>query len=191
MCELQPINTGLIMSTLYSTIKVGFAFCVTAALFGCMEKPVTEVTLPSKSVQATKTTKPGAAIKLVSNSLISITANELVHTEVVLEAMESGGELIIDFSSSQGLSLENISSPQTIKFDGSAPVKIPVSLIATTNGRYYLNMHISLNNADTISVRNLAVIVQVGPLVEKAVKLQKTADENIIALPAQETISSQ
>lgn len=179
------------MSTLYSTIKFGFAFCVTAALFGCMEKPVTEVTLPSKSVQATKTTKPGAAIKLVSNSLISITANELVHTEVVLEAMGSGGELITEFSTSQGLNLENTSTPQAIKFDSSAPIKIPVSLVATANGRYYLNMHISLNNVDAISVRNLAVIVQVGPLAEKAVKLQKTAGENIVVLPAQETISSQ
>ncbi len=179
------------MSTLYSATKSVLALFVTVALLGCMEKPVTEATMPSKSVQATKTTKPGAAIKLVSNSLISITANELVHTEVVLEAMESGGELIIDFATSQGLSLKSISTPQTIKFAGSAPVKIPVSLIATTNGRYYLNMHISLNNADVISVRNLAVIVQVGPLVEKAVQLQKTTGENIILLPAQETISSQ
>ena len=179
------------MSALYSAIKIGFALLFIAAFFGCMEKSVTEIIATSKPVQTTKTTKPGAAIKLVSNSLISITTNELAHTDIVLETMESRGELIIDFATSQGLSLKNINTPQSIKLDGSTPIKIPVSLIATSNGRYYLNMHISLNNADTISVRNLAVIVQVGPLVEKAVKLQKTAGENIISLPAQETISSQ
>jgi hypothetical protein len=182
---------GLLMGTLYFAIKSVFAIFVFVALFGCMEEPVTEVTIPSKSVQATKTTKPGAAIKLVSNAMISITANELVHTEVVLEAMESGGELLIDFSTSQGLSLKNIITPQSIKLDGSATVKIPVSLVAPANGRYYLNMHISLKNTDVVSVRNLAVIVQVGPSVEKAVRLQKPAGENIIALPAQETISAQ
>jgi hypothetical protein len=182
---------GIIMSALYSATKPVLTLLVIMAFLGCMEKPVTVVTAPSKSVQSTKTTKPGAAIKLVSSSLISITANERLHTEVVLEAMESGGKLIIDFSTSQGLILENTSTSQTIKFDGSAPIKIPVLLMATSNGRYYLNMHISLNNADAISVRNLAVIVQVGPAVEKEVKLQKTAGENIIALPAQETISSQ
>lgn len=183
---------GIIMTSLYSATKFVLALLAIVMLLGCMEKSVTAVsTTPSKSVQATKTTKPGAAIKLVSSSLLSITANELAHTEVVLEAMESSGELIIDFSASQGLSLENISTPQIIKFDTSVPIKIPVVLMATSNGRYYLNMHISLNNTDAISARNLAVIVQVGPLVEQAVKLQKTAGENIIALPAKETISSQ
>jgi hypothetical protein len=182
---------GIIMSTLYSATKSVLALFVTVALLGCMEKSVTEVTTPSKSVQATKTTKPGAAIKLISSSLISINANELAHTNIVLEAMELHGELTVNFSPSQGLNLASTSTPQTIKFDSSAPIKIPVSLVATANGRYYLNMHISLNNVDAISVRNLAVIVQVGPLAEKAVKLQKTVGENIIVLPAQETISSQ
>lgn len=178
------------MSALYSATKSALALLVIAALLGCMEKPVAEVA-PSKPAQATKTTKPGAAIKLVSNSLISITRNEQVNTDIVLDAMESSGELTINFSTSQGLNLKNITSPQMIKFDGSVPIKIPIVLMATNNGRYYLNMHISLNNSDAISTRNLAVIVQVGPLMEQAVKLQKTAGENIIALPAHETISSQ
>lgn len=179
------------MSVLYSAIKSGLALLAIVVLLGCMENPLTEATIPIQSVQSTKTTKPGAAIKLISSSLISINANELAHTNIVLEAMELHGELTVNFSPSQGLNLENTSTPQTIKFDSSAPIKIPVSLVATANGRYYLNMHISLNNVDAISVRNLAVIVQVGPLAEKAGKLQKTIGENIIVLPAQETISSQ
>jgi hypothetical protein len=181
---------GINMSALYSATKSGLALLVIVVLLGCMEKPVVETTL-SKPVQTTKTTKPGAAIKLVSSSLISITANELVDTEIFLETMEPRGELSIEFSPSQGLILKNPNTPQTIKFDSSSAIKIPVSLLATANGRYYLNMRISLNNTDSISVRNLAMIVQVGPLTEKAVKLQKTAGENIIVLPAQETISSQ
>lgn len=179
------------MYALYFWIKSGLSLLAIAALLGCMEKSVTEFPTPIKSIQSTKTAKPGADIKLVSNALIAIMANELAHTDIVLETMESSGELIIEFFPSQGLSLKNTSTPHVIKFDSSAPIKIPVSLAAMTNGRYYLNMHISLNNMDSISVRNLAVIVQVGPLAEQAVKLQKTVGENIIVLPAQETISSQ
>ena len=181
---------GIKMSTLYSATKSGLALLVIVALLGCIEKPVAETTL-SKPVQTTKTTKPGAAIKLVSSSLIFITANELVDSEILLEALEARGELTIDFSPSQGLILKNTNTPQTIKFDSSSVIKIPVSLLATANGRYYLNMRISLNNTDSISVRNLALIVQVGPLAEKAFKLQKTAGENMIVLPVGETISSQ
>ncbi len=182
---------GLIMSTLSSAIKFGLVALAIIALLSCKEKPVADTMNAPEPVQATKTTKPGAAIKLVSNSLIAITANELAHTEIVLETVESHGELVVDFSSSQGLSLKNINTPQTIKFNGAIPIKIPVSLIASANGRYYLNMHIRLTGNDAILVRNLAVIVQVGPVVEKSVKLQKTIGENVIALPAQETISSQ
>lgn len=181
---------GINMSALYSATKSLLFSFIILALVGCIEKPATETAL-SKPVQAAKTAKPGAAIKLVSNSQISIAANELLDTEIVLETMESTGELTIDFSPSQGLTLNNTNTHQTIRFNNSSAIKIPVSLLATANGRYYLNMRISLNNEDSISVRNLAMIVQAGPLAEKAVKLQKTASENIIVLPAQETISGQ
>jgi len=180
---------GLIMSTLSFAIKSGLALFVIAAFLSCNEKPITELITATKPVQTTKTAKPGAAIKLVSNSLIAISANELVHTDILLEAMESQGELIVEFSSSQGLILDNISPSHTIKLNGAAPIKIPVAIRAISNGRYYLNMHISLNNTDAISVRNIALIVQVGPLLDSAVKFQKTAGENLIVLPAQETIS--
>lgn len=173
------------------TIKFWLAFFVILSLFGCMKKSVIESSEFIKSNHLTKTTKPGAAVKLMSNSLISVTANERIHTEIALEIAEPSGELVIDFSPSQGLRLENTITPQTIQFDSSAPIKIPVTLIAATNGRYYLHMHISLKVADVISARNLALIVQVGPYVDKPIQLKKTAGENIITLPAQETIYGQ
>jgi hypothetical protein len=179
------------MNVLCFSMKFSLTLIAVAAFLGCMEKPVTEITMPTQFTQPIKTVKPGAAVKLVSSALISITANDLTNTNIILEVMEPDGELIVGFLPSQGLSLEGLNTPQVITLDSSSPIKIPVSLRATTNGRYYLNMHISLKNADTISVRNLAVIVQVGPLVDKAVKLQKTDGENITVLPAQETISTQ
>jgi len=179
------------MSISFFTLKSGLGLLIILVLMGCMEKSVIEPSESLKTNQPTKTTKPGAAIKLISNSLISVTANEQINTEIALEIAEPNGELIIDFSPSQGLRLVNTITPQAIPFYSSAPIKIPVTLIAATNGRYYLNMHISLKVADVISARNLALIVQVGSSVDKSVQLKKTAGENIIVLPAQETISSQ
>ena len=200
------------MSAFYSVIKSGLVLVVFAGLLGCMEKTVTESPASVKSIESAnnannatmastaatpivatneKTAKPGAAIKLVSDSLISVTANEQVATEVVLETMESSGELILEFYPTQGLSLVNTSMRQTIQLDAATSIKIPIILMAAANGRYYLNMHISLHNRDTALARKLALIVQVGPVVDRAVSHQKITGENVIVLPAQETISSQ
>jgi hypothetical protein len=197
------------MSAFYSVIKFGLVLVVFVGLLGCMEETVTKSPASVKSVKsvksaaiastvatpivatAEKTAKPGAAIKLVSDSMISIAANERVPTDIVLDAMESGGELTLEFYPTQGLSVVNTSIRQTIKLDAASPIKIPIVLMAPANGRYYLNMHISLHNGDAALARKLALIVQVGPVVDRAVSHQKITGENVIVLPAQETISSQ
>jgi hypothetical protein len=179
------------MSILSTTIKFALGLTIILTSLSCVEKTVIEPSKPIKINQSAKTAKPGAAIKLISNSSISAAAHELIQTEIALEIAEPGGELFIEFFPSQGLSLHNTITPQIIQFEPSAPVKIPVTLMAETNGRYYLNMHIRLKVGDEISARTLAVIVQVGSSVIPSVQLKKSVGENIIVLPAQETISSQ
>jgi len=179
------------MKFLYCSLKSGFVlFVFSVLILGCVEKSVARSAATAESTPPIKTAKPGAAIKLVSDSLLSVVANEVVHTDIVLQTSEPSGELIIDFSATQGLSLENTITSQTIKFHASSPIKIPIVVKALSDGRYYLNLRIKLNNAATASVRNLALIIQAGPLSEKASRVQKIAGENVIVLPAQETISS-
>ena len=120
------------MNVLCFSIKFSLALVVVVALLCCMEKPVTEITMPTQFAQSIKTVKPGAAVKLVSSPLISITANELTNTNIILAVMAPHGELIVEFLPSQGLSLESSSTPQIFNFDSPGPIKIPVSLRATT-----------------------------------------------------------
>ncbi len=178
------------MKVLFSVLKAFFILLIVVAVSGCMGKSPTETSALSAPIKSSlKTPKPGAAIKLVSASLIDISPNQPTQTTVVLDIMAPNGELNIELSSSPGLSLGDAELTQVIKHSPPAPVEIPILLSAANNGRYYLNMHISVvGNDNTRSVRNLAVIVQVGPVVNSAVRLQKTPGENVIVLPAQETV---
>ena len=182
---------GLIMNAFYSASRFGCMFMVVAALLSCAEKGATEVApLEVNKVVSEKTKKPGAAIKLLSNPVIFIAKNQRIFTHVVLDIKEPSGELMIELSASQGLSLEDTNTNQRVKFDAVGSLTIPVILSAAENGRYHLNIHARLNSADASLARNLAVIVQVGPLAQSAAKLKISAGDNLIILPAQETISS-
>lgn len=182
---------GINMSALHSVKNMAFTLLIFLALTGCEEKATTDSLAPLIANPSTKNAKPGASIWLRSTSPLYITPYDLVHTDIFLETSESSGELTIHFSPSEGLTLKNMDSQQFIKLDGSGSIKIPLSLHTTSVGRYYLNMHITVNNADTVSVRNIAVIVQAGAILEKNIKLEKVTGENIIRLPTKETISGE
>lgn len=182
------------MSYLYRIITMKLSVLIMVCLFGCSGKAEPDVykltqTTHSKEVKS-KATKPGAAIKLISPSLISVSPNQQVHVDIILETKVASGELLIDISKSDGLDLLDTPIQKSIKVISSVPIKTPITLLAINNGRYYLNMHVQLNNGDSISTRSLTVIIQVGPPANKAIQLKKTAGENVISLPVQETISN-
>jgi hypothetical protein len=110
---------------------------------------------------------------------------------VILDIKEPSGSLNVELSASNGLDLVATPIQQNINFVQSGAIKIPVKLHADANGRYYLNLHANVNNNDLSSTRNLAVIVQVGAEVEKSPEFKKITNDNVISLPAQETISNQ
>jgi hypothetical protein len=154
----------------------------------CCSDKVQQTTQASVKSKPTKEAKPGAPITLGSSSLVLMDVNQSTDIEIVLNAQPSDGELQIELVPTQGLELRNTQSQQKLSLNHAK--KIPVTLFASTNGRYYLNLHLSLNDQDSRSSRNLAVIVQVGPVVEESIKFKKTSGENVISLPAKETISN-
>jgi hypothetical protein len=153
----------------------------------CTDK-VEHITKASIKTKHFKEAKPGAPITLSSSSLISLNSNTPTQVEILLDTQISQGELQVELETTAGLELMNTQSRQQLSL--THPIKIPITLIANTNGRYYLNLHLDLSTNDSRLTRNLAVIVQVGPVAEETVKFKKAAGENVISLPAKETISN-
>lgn len=169
------------------------ASLMTVSLFACSGKTETAVDHAEKVITHEKNAKPGAAIKLISPLSISAEPNQTTNIDILLETIEATGELTIEFNLTQGLELVSSPNRQTTNLPSSSPIKIPVSFVSSANGRYYLNIHATINNNDSVAVRNFAVIVEVGPQsnpsASMSLQLKKSSGENVISLPAQESIS--
>lgn len=179
------------MNFFLRALKFNLVLFFSLCLYGCSDKTQPQIKQPAVKQTQQKDVKPGASVKLISPSILTIDPNKQTSTEILFETTESSGEFIVELFAPTGLSLLNTPTQQTINLVSPGNIKIPISLLAVTNGRYYLKMHILMKKGDSIAVRNLAVIIQVGPEPEKAVQLKKTSGENVISLPAQETISTQ
>lgn len=178
------------MNVLAGAIKIACVLLAITSVCACTEKRVAEKPVTTNASLPIKTAKLGAAIKLVSESIISIEPNQPTPTNIVLAGMPNQSDVSIQFSPSQGLSLGDAALHQVIK-NNSARLIIPITLMAQSKGRYYINMHVRVSNSDSEElVRNLAVIVQVGSLEDHLSQFKKTTGENVIILPAQETISA-
>ncbi|MFO1387633.1 hypothetical protein [Cellvibrio sp.] len=156
-------------------------------LSGCTEKPAqSSVIEPAYKKHA----KSGAAVKLISDSIIRVSPNEIIDSELLLATGDSTGELYIALSTTEGLELLDGKRQLNVQLNDSKLVKIPVKLRALRNGRFYLHMQVTAETGGSLSSRSLALIVQSGPEVQKATQFQKPAGENIISMPAQETRST-
>lgn len=172
------------MGALHSKIILITAF-VLSGLLGCQEKSQTSVT---RSPAHIKHLKPGAAITLASDAILMIQPKEIVATDILLDVNHDLGELSLEFSASPGLSLVDTSTSIKLAI-GQNPVRVPVKLLALTDGRFYLNIQARVTTTDSSSSRNLAVIVQAGATPEKPPQFNKPSGDQVISLPAQETIS--
>lgn len=164
-------------------------------LCGCHPKAEPE----TQAATRVKEAKPGAAIKLISSSLVTMNANEITSFELVLDIKDSAGALGLELSATNGLELLETQVKQTIQLNQASHIQLPIKLRALENGRYYLHIHTAVQNDESLSTRNLALIVQVGPQAlsnETAsphlqTQFKKGGNENVKVLPAQETISNQ
>jgi len=177
------------MTLFYNLTKLAAVFFITAILLNCSGKPEDATTRSPESKNYTKAAKPGAPVKLVSDANVFINPNQPTQIIIELETSELGGYLGIDFIPGSGLEILNTETHQTVNLSDTPSIKFPVTLIAHSDGRYYLNMQIRVENSELSSNRTLALIVQAGSESDEKIKLKKTSGENVISLPAQEKIS--
>lgn len=163
-----------------------------ATLFACnlrADHPA-KISIESDSQDKRREEKPGAPIRLVSDKLLRINPAEKSTLNIVLSANDGAESLWVEFLPSPGLQLLAPLEPQAVAVGANKLVSLPVVLLANVSGRYYLNIHIGSDAEGLSNVRNLAVIIQVGDEPAAAIERQKSAGDNVITMPAQETIKT-
>lgn len=156
-----------------------------------MQKPRNE---NDKQLQQHRTLgKPGAAVSLNNaRPLIAPTPGVYEYSLQLLSPMRDS-KMTVDASVSEGITI--ISSARHFEFElqEGGEYLVPLTINATEEGRFYIQLHVSITTDGQSSSRVIAVILQVG---ETAVRAKKAAEkisvreaEAVISLPARETIS--
>ena len=157
----------------------------------------TKKELTSEIQQHTKTTKPGAPVALGSPPTVNIVANQVSPIEVTLIAKSiaksNSGDMRVEIIPGDGIQLMGDNTIQTFfSVNEVTDYHLQMELFAPANGRYYVNLHVTFTSDGVLSQRNLAVIIQVGPVEKPQIKsnkvLEKPSSEKLILMPAQETI---
>jgi hypothetical protein len=174
-------NIPLVMLIIYS-----------GSIIACQQKSGHEPNLSHPTKQK-KAAKPGAAVSLASANMLTLTANQPSPVIVLLKANANAEIIQVEINPSEGLQLVSGAKVRDLHVDTDGLYHLPMSILASDNGRYYLN--ITINNKEYSSSRALAVIIQVGALAEADTlpekMLKSTLNESIISLPAEESIQHQ
>lgn len=186
----------MLISAMKNILLMILIFCLFPTA-GCQQKGEQEVIAAplhkSQLLTRTKTAKPGAPVSLVSANRITINENKESTVIVLLKAQSASGTIDVQISSSEGLQVLSRAELLDVHLNADGYYQLPVSVLAPRNGRYYLNLQVIISNSENVLSRALAVIVQVGlPGEANQVPMQMmkpVTDENIISLPAQETIN--
>jgi hypothetical protein len=139
--------------------------------------------------QHSKTMKPGAPVRLASTLPIYLSPNEVKQADILLDVQQAANTVTVDISNSRELDLSGTQLHQEFSSITSQAIKIPVQIRALTNGRFYVNVTVVFQGEEGESRRFLSSIVQVGESSPSSNKVQKTAGEKFIVLPAGETIT--
>lgn len=137
--------------------------------------------------------KPGAAVKLENSQPFFLAGPGAADLELVLSAPVTGGLMQVGISTSAGLEL--VSAPAYYEFPlgQGTEYKLPIQIRAVNEGRYYINLQVSIARGEQRDQRIITAIVQVGAPVMKAQKAAtgaavKNSEDKVISQPAQETI---
>ena len=137
--------------------------------------------------------KPGAAVSLKSSQPLTASGPGVYEYQLQLLSPIHTGKMSVNVAAGEGF--EIVSSARLFEFElqESGEYRVPLTINASAEGRFYIQLHVSITTDGQSSSRVVAAILQVG---EPAVKAQKTAEKStredngaVISLPAQETIS--
>lgn len=139
-----------------------------------------------------KQSKPGAAVSLRNSELLYVAGPGVYEFQLELVSTNHDGKMVVEASATDGLTI--LSSTHDFEFELSerGGYTVPLVINAAKEGRFYIQLKVSIASGQATSSRVIAAIVQVG---ESAVKAKKAGvpnagqnEETVISLPAQETI---
>jgi hypothetical protein len=137
--------------------------------------------------------KPGAAVSLKNTEPFYAPAPGIYEYQLQLASPHHTGKMIVDVSTSDGITI--VSSERRFEFvlQEGGEYKLPLTLNAGAEGRFYIQLQVSTVVAGQTSMRAITAILQVGAPMGKMQKTMTNGSagksDSVISLPAQETIS--
>lgn len=135
--------------------------------------------------------KPGAAVSL-KNSQPLYAANPGVYDyQLQLISPSKTGTITVVTSASDGVMIVSPEREVAFQLQEFGEYVLPLTVNASTEGRFYIQLQVTISEGEHSSKRAIAAILQVGEPVIKAQKAEgrSSAVDGVISLPAQETIS--
>ncbi len=146
--------------------------------------------------------KPGASIRVASESHIFVETLEQHQTMVVLKTTHKEGILTVKVNADEGLSIDK--APLVFRFDLNLrpEIVLPLELLAHKDGRHLVNVLATIDVDNRRSARAMGLVVIANSYDSSAKNLQKPTRElpatesptvkdpntHVIATPAQEEI---
>jgi len=137
--------------------------------------------------------KPGAAVSLKNSEPLYAAVPGVYEYQLQLLSPHREGKMTTNVSTSDGLAIVSSAHHFGFELHEGGEYSVPLTIDASAEGRFYIQLHISITVDGQTSSRVIAAILQVG---EPVVKMQKATTkssgqeaEAVISLPAQETIS--
>jgi hypothetical protein len=138
-----------------------------------------------------KRVKPGAAVSLKDTTPLYVPIPGVYEYRLSLISPEISGKMEVVASTNDGITILSPIDQFEFVLKSNGEYVLPFTINASQQGRFYIQLYISITSAEQVSSRVVAAIVQVG---ESPVKIQKNSTtgstpDGVIVLPAQETIS--
>ena len=139
------------------------------------------------------TVKPGAAVSLKNIEPLYAPAPGVYEYQVQLVSPNHTGVMTVDVSTSDGVAIVSPERRFEFALQEGGEYLVPLTIDADSEGRFYIQLHVTIEVNGQTSARAIAAVLQVG---EPVAKVQKTTSgdsagksDSVISLPAQETIS--
>lgn len=137
--------------------------------------------------------KPGAAVSLKSTEPLYAPAPGVYEYQLQLVSPNHTGSMTINVTTGDGVTIVSPEHRFEFVLQEGGEYKLPLTLNASAEGRFYIQLHASIIAEGQTSVRAISAILQVGTPAVKMQKIMTTSSadksDSVISLPAQETIS--
>lgn len=135
--------------------------------------------------------KPGAEVSLRENIVHRLEPGVDADVTLELSASYSEGDMTVTLAGSDGLHIVGGETHYTFSLSETGHYSMPLRLLATEAGRYYIHMQVAVNHQGRQTMRALSAIVQVGSEAPSDSRQKAGNADDVIPLPAQETIIQQ